>query len=148
MVPENIHATAILVGDRGLLITGASGAGKTTLALALVDRLRARGSFSRLVGDDQLLAAGHGGRLVCRAPSTIAGLVEVPAIGPRPAPFEPAAVIDLVVRLAPAAEIARFQDDAEERIAGCRVPRIDLAERDVVAALPAVAARLALAPFV
>ncbi|RWH23488.1 MAG: HPr kinase/phosphorylase, partial [Mesorhizobium sp.] len=34
---ENIHATAILIGDRGVLITGPSGAGKTTLALTLID---------------------------------------------------------------------------------------------------------------
>ncbi|TIX38552.1 MAG: HPr kinase/phosphorylase, partial [Mesorhizobium sp.] len=33
--PENIHGTAILIGDRGILITGPSGLGKTTLALAL-----------------------------------------------------------------------------------------------------------------
>ena len=48
---ENIHGTAILIGERGVLITGPSGAGKTTLALTLLDHCRARGLFSRLIGD-------------------------------------------------------------------------------------------------
>lgn len=147
MRQQNIHGTALLVGDRGLLVTGPSGAGKTTLALALISRFCAQGLFCRLVGDDQLFAAGHGGRLVCRAPATIAGLAEVPGIGPRPLAFEPAAVIDLVVRLVPAAQMPRFQEEARESIAGCDLPCLEMAARDAVSALPAVASRLGLAPF-
>jgi serine kinase of HPr protein (carbohydrate metabolism regulator) len=130
-----------------VLVTGASGSGKTTLALALIDDCHRRGSFSRLVGDDQLFVYAHAGRLLCRAPATIAGLVEVPGLGPRPVPFEAAAIVDLHVRLLPAGEVARFQEDAASTIAGCRVPRIDVAERNVIAALAAVTARLAIAPF-
>jgi serine kinase of HPr protein (carbohydrate metabolism regulator) len=148
MAASNIHATALLVGDRGILVTGGSGSGKTTLALALVDRLSARGLFARLVGDDQLFAAWHAGRLVCRAPEAIAGAVEVFGIGPRPIVHEPALVVDLVLRLVPAGRAERLQADAVETIAGCAVPRVDLAERNVNAALPVVAARLGLAPFV
>jgi serine kinase of HPr protein (carbohydrate metabolism regulator) len=144
---ENIHATALLVGERGILVSGQSGAGKTTLALALIDHCSQRGLFSRLVGDDQLFVEAHTGRLVCRAPATIEGLAEVPGLGPRKLPFEPACVIDLHVRLLPAGEIARFQEDASDDIAGCAVPRIDLAERNVQAALPAVMARLSTPPF-
>ncbi|RUY09959.1 HPr kinase/phosphorylase, partial [Mesorhizobium sp. M7A.F.Ca.US.005.03.2.1] len=40
--PENIHATMVLIGERGILITGASGSGKTGLALALIDHCRQR----------------------------------------------------------------------------------------------------------
>jgi serine kinase of HPr protein (carbohydrate metabolism regulator) len=145
--PENIHATAVLIGERGILVSGASGSGKTTLALALIDHCRQRGLFSRLVGDDQLFIEAHAGRLVCRAPAAIAGLAEVPGLGPRPLPFEPACIVDLHARLLPAGEIARFQEDARDDIAGCVVPRIDLAERNVVAALPAVMARLSIPPF-
>ncbi|RWB01185.1 type IV secretion system DNA-binding domain-containing protein [Mesorhizobium sp.] len=145
---ENIHGTAILIGERGVLITGPSGSGKTTLAFALIDHCRQRGLFSRLIGDDRLLAADHAGRLVCRVPAPIAGLAEVPGFGPRPLSFEPGGVIDLCVRLVPASEMDRFQEDASEPIAGCPLPRIDLAERNVPAALPAVMARLPIAPFV
>jgi serine kinase of HPr protein (carbohydrate metabolism regulator) len=145
--PENIHATALLIGDRGILVSGASGSGKTTLALALVEHCRPRGLFARLVGDDQLFVEGYAGRLVCRAPAAIAGLAEVPGLGPRPLPFEAACVIDLHLRLLPGAETVRFQEDAASTIAGCLVPRIDLVERNVTAALPAVMARLSIAPF-
>ncbi|MER9593478.1 HPr kinase/phosphorylase [Mesorhizobium sp. M0244] len=147
MQPENIHGTAILIGDRGILITGPSGLGKTTLALTLIDHCRQRGLFSRLIGDDQLYAAVRQGRLVCRAPASIAGLVEVPGFGPKPIPFEPGCVIDLVVRLVPAGKMVRFQEDLTEIIAGVPVPRIDLAGRNVAAALSAVMSRLSIAPF-
>jgi serine kinase of HPr protein (carbohydrate metabolism regulator) len=147
MQPENMHGTAILVGERGVLITGPSGSGKTTLALALIDHCGQRGLFSRLIGDDRLLAACHAGRLVCRVPATIAGLAEVPGFGPRPLAFEPSGVIDFHVRLVPHDQMARFQEDSSEPVAGCPVPRIDVAERDIAAALPVVMARLPIAPF-
>ena len=137
----------VLIGERGILVTGASGSGKTTLALALIDHCRQRGLFSRLVGDDQLFVEAHAERLLCRAPATIEGLVEVPGLGPRAVPFEPAAIVDLHVRLTPAGKTARFQEDADICIAGCRVPRIDAVERNVAAALPVVMARLSIAPF-
>ncbi|MDG4884824.1 HPr kinase/phosphorylase [Mesorhizobium sp. WSM4884] len=145
--PENIHGTAILIGECGVLITGPSGAGKTTLALTLIDHCRIRGLFSRLIGDDRLLAAPHHGRLVCRAPATIAGLAEVPGFIPSPLPFEPGGVIDLHIRLVPKGEMARFQEEISEPVAGCAVPRIDLAERNAATAVPAVMARLSIQPF-
>ncbi|MBZ9707003.1 HPr kinase/phosphorylase [Mesorhizobium sp. B3-2-1] len=147
MRPENVHATALLIGERGIFITGSSGSGKTTLALTLIGHCMRRGLFSRLVGDDQLFVEAHAGRLVCRAPATIEGLAEVPGLGPRPLPFEPACVVDLHVRLLPAAEIARFQEDVRDDLAGCTVACIDLGERNVAVALPAVMARLSIAPF-
>lgn len=145
--PLNIHGTALLIGDRGVLVTGPSGAGKTTLALALIDHCRARGLFSRLIGDDQLFASARGGRLVCRAPDAIAGLAEVHGIGPRPLAFEPAGVIDLVVRLVEPAAMGRLQDETAETIAGCGLPSLDVAGQNVAAALPMVMARLSIAPF-
>ena len=43
--------------------------------------------------------------------------------------------------------VARFQEPARETIMGCAIPRIDLARRDVVAAVPVVAAWLSAWPF-
>ncbi|MBN9234929.1 MULTISPECIES: HPr kinase/phosphorylase [Phyllobacteriaceae] len=145
--PRNIHATALLAGDCGLLITGASGAGKSTLALALIGHFRSLGLFSRLVADDQLFISGHGGRLVCQAPPTIAGLAEVAGIGPQPLAFEKEAVIDLCVRLVAEAEMQRFQKDATIEIAGCTIAALDVAARNVTAAVAAVSARLSIASF-
>ncbi|RWC09235.1 MAG: HPr kinase/phosphorylase, partial [Mesorhizobium sp.] len=95
MRAENIHGTALLIGERGVLITGPSGAGKTTLALTLLDHCRARGLFSRLIGDDRLLAVAHAGRLVCRVPATIAGLAEVPGFMPAMTSVRPDSITEM-----------------------------------------------------
>ena len=130
---QNIHATALLVGDRGILVTGPSGAGKTTLALALIEEFTCRGQFARLVADDQLFVCDLGGRLVCHAPSSIAGLAEYAGIGPRPIDFEPKAVIDLCLELTEG-EVERFQAESSVIIAGCSVSRIVVPARNIPAA--------------
>lgn len=145
MAASNLHGTALVVGDRGVLIVGASGSGKTTLALSLITRMRASGRFACLVADDQLLASGQGGRLVCAAPDTIRGLAEVHGLGPRLLESEAKAVIDLVVRLLPAAE--RFPEEESETMSGCVIPVLRLGERNTAGALLAVSALLMKAPF-
>lgn len=144
---QNLHATAVVLGDRGVLIAGASGAGKTGLALALIAHVRAFGRFARLVGDDQVFLRAAGVRLVCIAPATIAGQAEIRGLGPRPVDFEPLAIVDLLVRLAPRSTAPRFPEDATERLAGCEVPRLLLADGDRDAAVLAVASCLDLPPF-
>lgn len=143
----NIHATGLLIGDRGILITGASGSGKSTLALALISHFRGQGLFSRLIADDQLLISSHGGRLLCAAPPAIAGLAEVAGIGPQPVAYEKEAMIDLCVRLVPDAQMQRFQADATVVIAGCEIPGLDVAARNVTAALAAISVRFSIASF-
>jgi serine kinase of HPr protein (carbohydrate metabolism regulator) len=147
MAASNLHGTALVVGDRGVLIDGGSGSGKTTLALGLLTQLPAPGRLVRLIGDDQLLFSSHGGRLVCAAPSTISGLAEVHGLGPRPLEVEEAAIIDLVVRLLPAEEAERFPEDATETICDCITPLLRLRERNTTGSVLAVWARLSMRPF-
>ena len=145
--PHNIHGTGLLVADRGILVTGASGSGKSTLALALIGHFRGQGLFSRLIADDQLFVSSLGGRLLCSAPSAIAGLAEVAGIGPQPVAYEREAMIDLCVRLVPDAEMQRFQADATVAVAGCDIPGLEVAARNATAALAAISARLSIASF-
>lgn len=78
----NLHATAIVIGTCGLLITGPSGAGKSRLALALVGEAHARGWFGRIVADDRvLIERTASGMPVARAPETIFGMVEARGSG-------------------------------------------------------------------
>lgn len=139
---SNIHATAVVIGTRGVLIAGPSGSGKTMLALELVRRAQAACRFGRLVADDRVWVAANAGRLLCRAPREIAGLAEVRGFRPAPVPHVGAAVIDLLVRLVPAAQAPRMADDAAETIAGCDLPRLDLPERHCIAAALAIEAWL------
>jgi serine kinase of HPr protein (carbohydrate metabolism regulator) len=143
----NLHATAIVIGDRGILIRGASGSGKTALALAVIAAARATGRFGVLLADDQVLLSVRQGRLVCLAPPTIAGLVEVRGLTPRPVSHEPSAVIDLIVTLVEQAEAPRYSEDRWSEIAGCMLPELLLAAQDAPGALPALFARLSLPPF-
>ncbi len=70
-----LHASAVAVAGRGLLILGASGAGKSGLAL----RMMALGA--RLVADDQVLLTRVEGGLMAEAPARLAGLVEARGVG-------------------------------------------------------------------
>lgn len=144
---DNFHASAVVLGDRGIVIAGESGLGKTQLALALISHARTHGLFARLIADDQLFLSVHHGRLVCIAPETIAGLVEVRGAGPRPIGHVAKAPVDLLVRLVERRAAERFPHAETEDLQGCKVPLMRLAADDGKAALMAVAARLSLAPF-
>ena len=137
-----VHASAVLAGRRAILIRGPAGAGKSRLALALI---QAAGCglipFARLVGDDRLeLAAAHG-RLLARSPPALAGLIEVRGVGIRRLGHEPVAVIGLVVDLA-VAEAERLPGTAEQEAAVLSIILPRLAVAPGWDSIPPVLARL------
>lgn len=143
----NIHATGLALADRGIVIAGKSGSGKTQLALALVWQGQAVGLFARLVGDDQLLLSAHRGRLLCAAPATIAGLAEVRGLGPVGVAHEAKAPVDLLVRLVGRDAAERLPETRTETLLGHEIPVLRLAGDDRQAAVMAVMAQLSLPPF-
>ena len=92
-----IHASAVIVGEHGILIRGASGSGKSGLALALLRAAAQSGMFGRLVGDDRIALIEANGRLILRGHPAIAGRVERRYFGIDHMPHEPACVARLVV---------------------------------------------------
>ncbi|MEL7090142.1 MAG: HPr kinase/phosphatase C-terminal domain-containing protein [Pseudomonadota bacterium] len=89
---ERMHASAVAFGSRGLLIVGASGSGKSSLALELMSH----GAI--LISDDQTELFMRAGALWARAPGSISGTIEARGLGllqaeARPAPI--VAVVDL-----------------------------------------------------
>ena len=70
-----LHATAVAVDDQAVLIEGASGSGKSALALTLM----AFGAV--LVADDRVLLQIAGGNLIATPPATIAGRIEARGMG-------------------------------------------------------------------
>jgi len=79
-----LHASCVAIRGRGVLLTGASGAGKSDLALRLIDR----GAI--LVGDDGIVIEARGGRLHARPGPNIEGQMEVRGIGIVAFPWEEA----------------------------------------------------------
>jgi serine kinase of HPr protein (carbohydrate metabolism regulator) len=126
---STVHASAVLVGPRAVLIRGPAGSGKSRLALALI-QAGSSGAlpFARLVGDDRVHLDAANGRLLVRPAKTLAGLIEVRGLGIRQVPFEAAAVVGLVVDLAAAdSERLPAPKSTVAEVAGIVLPRLAVA---------------------
>lgn len=129
MSTSTIHATAVLVGARAVLIQGASGSGKSRLALALLQAAdQGLLPFARLVADDRAHVEKAHGRLLVRPAPALAGLIEVRGIGIRRVPHEPVAVVGLRVELG-VVEAERLPAEAsfQAEIARVKLPRLGVA---------------------
>jgi len=90
----DLHGSAVAAGEHALLITGAAGTGKTTLALEMI----ALGA--ELVADDRVGAwPDSAGRLWLSAPANIAGLVEIRGFGLVRLAARPRAALKLIADL-------------------------------------------------
>ncbi|MGC4024955.1 MAG: HPr kinase/phosphatase C-terminal domain-containing protein [Mesorhizobium sp.] len=144
---NNLHGTAVILGDRGVFIQGKSGSGKTELALELLARVRSYGQFVRLVADDQLLVSSAGGKLLMTAPQTITGLVEVRGLGLRSIASQGKAVIDLVVTLLGPKQAERMPEPSLFTIQSISLPELKLAAHNVHDAASVVLAQLGIGLF-
>jgi HPr kinase/phosphorylase len=125
----SIHASAVLVGARAVLIRGPSGSGKSRLALALLHAAaQSLIPFARLVADDRAHVEARHGRLLVRPAEALAGLIEIRGLGLRRVSYEPLAVVGLLVELGQA-EAERLPDPARQQaeIAGITLPRLTIA---------------------
>ncbi|WP_321394580.1 HPr kinase/phosphatase C-terminal domain-containing protein [Emcibacter sp.] len=88
------HATVVALEDRGIMITGSSGYGKSDLALRLIEEAGAK-----LVGDDYVTLVREADGLVARPAENIAGMIEVRGLGLVKMPILPSVSVDLVLVL-------------------------------------------------
>jgi HPr kinase/phosphorylase len=137
MPSATIHASAVLVGARAVLIRGPSGSGKSRLAFELI-QAASNGPlrFARLVGDDRVHVEAAHGRLVVRPAAALAGLIEVRGVGIRKLPYEPCALVGLVVDLGAEAERLPQADQQRTELEGIGLARLAVAAGEP--ALPAV----------
>jgi HPr kinase/phosphorylase len=141
-VGASVHASAVLVGNRAVLIRGPSGAGKSRLAFELILAGRA-GQIppSLLVGDDRIHLEARGAQLLVRPAPVLAGLIEIYGLGIRRCEFAEEAIVGLVVDLAaPDSERLPPAEALLTSIHGIKIPRIPINQR--FAALPLIAACL------
>jgi serine kinase of HPr protein (carbohydrate metabolism regulator) len=119
MTRETVHASCIAIGGRAVLIRGASGSGKSDLALRLIDR------GASLVSDDYTELTADGDRLLASPPTTIAGKLEIRGVGIIEIASVTGAPVALLVDLAGTVE--RLPEPRADTIAGVAIPTVALA---------------------
>lgn len=126
-----LNVTCVAIGGRGLLIEGRPGSGKSSLALALIDR------GAVLVGDDGIALEMRGDRIWAHPPPRIAGRMEVRGVGlvELPATSAPLALALALTPDAPRTPEARPREIGERSI-----PVLPFRPGDAIQALRAEAA--------
>jgi serine kinase of HPr protein (carbohydrate metabolism regulator) len=130
---ERVHASCVAIGGRAVLIGGHSGAGKSDLALRLIDR------GALLVSDDYTMLRRVDGRAIASAPATILGRIEMRGIGI--VEREPVQDVPVALFVDLDHEPERLPGPGESRmLAGIAIPVVRLAGLEASAPLKVEAA--------
>ncbi len=123
------QAGCVLLDGTAVLIEGAPGSGKSSLALALIDR------GAGLIGDDGVTLERRDGQLWASPPPHIRGKLEVRNVGLVELPVTEGPV-GLVIALSPTAP--RYVEEAQQvDILGAQIPVIEMFPESPVLALRA-----------
>lgn len=123
---KTLHATTVSIEGRAVLIEGVSGAGKSDLALRLIDR------GGVLVSDDYSHVQRRGGQVVASPPMTIAGKIEVRGLGIIDMAHVGEAPVALIVAVGE--PVARLPEPGESRsVLGVEIPLLALDGREASA---------------
>jgi len=114
---ETLHVSSVAIDGRAVLIEGESGAGKSDLALRLIDRGAA------LISDDYTLLQRAGRDLIASPPDTIAGKIEVRGLGVLQMLHVEKIPVALLIRLTDAPERLPLADEVR-RIAGLDIREV------------------------
>jgi serine kinase of HPr protein (carbohydrate metabolism regulator) len=119
--PKELHASLVDYLGRGILLRGASGSGKSDLALRLID------GGAQLVADDRVVLRRKGEGVFGSPPAPLVGLLEVRGIGIFRLGNLDEARLHLVVDLVIGAEVARMPEPRQESFFGIALPVVALA---------------------
>ena len=140
---ETLHGTCVAIDGAGVLILGPPGAGKSDLALRLIDEagsgISGRPKVAKLVSDDQVVVRRRGRELFASPPAGIAGKLEIRGQGIVELPHASEVVLRLCVKLVPAAAIERMPEPGSS---GHVILGIVLAQVDIDPLVPSAAARV------
>lgn len=123
-----LHASCVQIGGTGVVLLGASGVGKSDLALRLID------AGALLVADDQLLVEATRSGLLGRPAETLAGLLEVRGLGILRLPYCRETPLGLVVELDVAKPAPRLPEPSTWPILGTELRHLRLDPRQASAA--------------
>ena len=135
---ELVHGTCVAFGRRAALLRGATGTGKSDLALRFMALPPDGAMKPMLVADDQVFAeARTSGIVIVSAPPTISGKIEVRGLGIVEVPFQTEAELVLVCDLMDAKNVPRMPPESPEvtDIAGISLPVLRLAPFEASAPL-------------
>ena len=93
MASKRVHGTAIALEDKGVLLIGPSGSGKSDLALRLID------SGATLISDDQTICQRRNDEIFLFPHKKINGLIEVRGVGIIKVPFIKDVKLKMIVQL-------------------------------------------------
>lgn len=123
---ETVHASAVSIGGRAVLIAGRPGSGKSDLALRLIDR------GAVLVSDDYTIVTRSGRRLLASAPETIRGRIEIRGIGLVEMPSETGVPVAVMINVDD--PVPRMPEPGQTRLlAEIAVPLFTLAAHEASA---------------
>jgi HPr kinase/phosphorylase len=111
------HGSCVDFDGRGVLILGASGSGKSSLALACIS------IGATLVGDDCVELSIDHGAIIARRPPNIAGLIEVAKVGVLNCEFIECTKLALAIDVSQA-EVERFPPHRHIALQDCDIPLI------------------------
>jgi HPr kinase/phosphorylase len=116
---QTMHAGALAIGEKGFLILGDPGAGKSRLMLEIIsDQKRPR---AILVSDDRVILSQKANRIIARSHPLIAGRIEIRGLGIREFPFLESVVLSAVIRLTQEMP-TRYPEESELSVSILGVP--------------------------
>jgi serine kinase of HPr protein (carbohydrate metabolism regulator) len=118
-----LHASCVQVGGIGVVLLGASGSGKSDLALRLID------AGGRLVADDRLEVERIADGLIGHAPEALGGLIEVRGLGIVRIDHCASSPLGLVVELDGAGPWPRLPERTTYELMGIALPHVRLDPR-------------------
>lgn len=133
-----VHATAVAIDGSAILLRGPPGAGKSDLALRLID------GGARLVADDQVELRQAENRVWVRAPAAIAGLIEIRGVGILRLGTLKESPLAMCVDLLPSGQFERLPENRFAEVLGIAIPLIAVSAFEASAAAKV---RLALRAF-
>lgn len=120
-----VHASAISLKGRGVLLLGPSGSGKSSLARHMMER------GWGLVGDDQIHIIKSAGGLYLVGDSRLKGRLEIRGVGLISVIAAPPVRFNLAVQLCAFGAEQRYAPERTIALLGQRIPIIDLSVSDM-----------------
>lgn len=132
MMNETIHGTMVQINGHGILLRGASGSGKSSLAIRLIDDVLVAGGKGFLVADDRIILDQDSLNVYGRAPDSLFGLIEMRGIGLIELAATHHARINLLVDLVSPETLDRMpsEDSQTQQLCGHAIQAIKIAARN------------------